>query len=80
MEIGLWVTVEIGFEIGFLGFSCFSVSVLMVEAWLESVGAELNRLGLVLCFGGVDWQLVLWVDFGVLAVAEFQFHGGCWQR
>ena len=78
MEIGLWVTVEIGFEIGFSGFSCFSVSVLMVEAWLESVGAELNQLGLVLCFGGVDWQLVLWVDFGVLAVAEFQFHGGCW--
>ena len=50
----------------------------MEEAWLESVGVELNRLGLVLCFGGVDWQLVLWVDFGVLAVAEFQFHGGCW--
>ena len=40
----------------------------------------LNRLGLVLCFGGVDWQLVLWVDAGVLAVAEFQFHGGCWRR
>ena len=80
MEIGLWVTVENGFEIGFLGLSCFSVSVLVVEAWLESIGARLNRLGLVLCFGGVDLQLVLWVDFVVLAVAEFQFHGGCWRH
>ena len=52
----------------------------MVEALLESVGAGLNQLGLVLCFGGVDQRLVLWVDFGVLAVAEFQFHGGCWRR
>ena len=38
----------------------------------------MNWLGLVLCFGGVDRQLVLWVDFGVLAMAKFQFHGGCW--
>ena len=45
-------------------FSCFPVSVLasqfwwqsvwrVVEAWLELVGVGLNRLGLVLCFGGV---------------------------
>jgi len=40
----------------------------------------LNWLGLVLCFGGVDQRLVLWVDFGVSMMAEFQFHGGCWQR
>ena len=61
---------EIGFEIGFLGFSCFLVSVLVsqfqlwlvwrvVEAWLELVGAGLNRLVLVLCFGGVDRWLVV---------------------
>ena len=50
-------------------------------AWVESMW----RLGilawvlmvwlgfwLVLCFGGVDRQLVLLVDFGVLVVAEFQ--------
>jgi len=37
-------------------------------------------LGLVWCFDGVDRRLVLWVDFGVLAVAKFQFHGGCWRR
>nr|POE49988.1 ring-h2 finger protein atl68 [Quercus suber] len=84
VEIGLWVTMEIGFEIGFLGFSCFSVLVLVsqfqwcsvwrvVEAWLESVGVGLNRLGLVLCFSDVDRQLVLWVDFSVFAVAKFQF-------
>ena len=68
MKIGLWVTVKIGFEIGFLGFSCFSISILVVEAWLESIGVELNWMGLVLCFDGVDWRLVLWVDFGVLVV------------
>ena len=45
---------EIRFKIRFLGFSCFSVSVLVVEVWLESVGVGLNRLGLVLCFDGVD--------------------------
>ena len=61
---------EIGFEIGFLGFGCFLVSVLVsqfqlwsvwrvVEAWLELVGAGLNQLGLVLCFGGVDRWLVV---------------------
>ena len=54
MKIGLWVTVKIGFEIGFLGFSCFSISILVVEAWLESIGVELNWMGLVLCFDGVD--------------------------
>ena len=52
----------------------------MVEALLESVGAGLNQLGLVLCFGGVNRQLVLWVDFGFSVVAEFQFRDGCWQR
>ena len=51
----------------------------MVEALLESVGAGLNQLGLVLCFGVVDRRLVLWVDFNVLAVAEFQFHDDCWR-
>ena len=40
----------------------------------------LNRLGLVLCFGGVDRRLVLWVDFGVLMVAKFQFHDDCWRH
>ena len=39
MEIRLWLTMEIGFEIGFLGCSCFSVSFLVVEAWLELVRA-----------------------------------------
>ena len=37
MEIGLWVMVEIGFEIGFLGFSYFSTSVPMVVD-IESSG------------------------------------------
>ena len=44
-----------------------------MEAWLELVGAGLNRLVLVLCFGGVDRRLVLWVDFGVLAGLSFNF-------
>ena len=68
--------VMVGFGGGHLGVGWVSVPV--VEAWLELVGVGLNWLGLVLCFGGVDRRLVLWVDFGVLAVAEFQFHGGCW--
>ena len=38
MEIRLWLTMEIGFDIGFLGFSCFLVSFLVVEVWLELVG------------------------------------------
>ena len=38
----------------------------------------MNRLGLVLSFGGVNRRLVLWVDFGFSVVAKFQFRDGCW--
>ena len=37
MEIGLWIMVEIGFEIGFLDFSYFSISVPVVVS-MESGG------------------------------------------
>ena len=49
-------------------------------AWVESLWrlgilawVQMVWLGfwLVLCFGGVDWQLILLVDFSVSVVAEF---------
>ena len=72
MRLGFWVSVVSRSQ-----FLCLSSNGGWYGEWWRR---GLNRLGLVLCFSGVDWQLVLWVDFGVMAMVEFQFHGGCWQR
>ena len=81
------------FRLVMVGFGGGHLGVSWVSRWRSSLSHDgdrvfgsrwwrhgLNRLGLVLCFSGVDRRLVLWVDFSVLTVAKFQFHGGCWRR
>ena len=60
MEIGLWVIVEIGFEIGFLGFSwCF-----IVVGCCGDAGWGWIYVSVVFCCGGA--VPVLWWCCGCL--------------
>ena len=58
VEIGLWVTVEIGFEIGFLGFNWCFVAV----GCCGSAGWGWVCVSMVFCYGGAGFVVVvLWL-------------------
>ena len=76
MEIGLWVTVETGFEIGFLDFNYFSISVPVVVS-MES-GGDMAWIGWgwfclsVVWISGWFYGLILvfrwWLSFSFVMV------------